>query len=117
MPRRYELTEQQWRLIEPHITGLSTQAGRSGLDNRLFLNAVFWVARTGMPWRALPERFGPWERTYRRFSRWAKKGMWKKIFEAVQDPEPEWAMIDSTIVRAHQASSGQKKAAAPEVKP
>jgi transposase len=117
MPRRYELTDREWKLIEPYLTGLKSQAGRTGIDNRLFINAVLWIARTGMPWRALPENFGPWERTYRRFSRWAKKGLWKTIFESVQDPDLDWAMIDSTIVRGHQASAGQKKAAARATRP
>lgn len=111
--KRYELTDEEWARLEPHLSGKPTDPGRTAEDNRLFLNAVYWIARTGAPWRDLPERFGPWERTYRRFSRWAQKGIWKKVFEAVQVPDLDQAMIDSTVVRAHQASAGQKKTGSP----
>ena len=92
-----------------HLSRPKHGAGRLALDDRLFVNAVIWIARTGSPWRDLPERFGPWERSYRRFSRWAKQGHWQAVFEAVQDPDLEWAMLDSTTVKAHKASAGQKK--------
>ena len=93
------------------MPGKAGDAGRSAADNRLFVNAVLWVARSGAPWRDLPERFGPWNSAYRRFRRWAQKGVWQRVFEAVQDPDLDWAMLDSTSVRAHQHAAGQKKAA------
>jgi transposase len=73
-------------------------AGCSAADNRLFLHAVLWIARSGPPWRDLPERFGPWNSAYRRFRRWAQKGVWQRVFEAVQEPDLDWAMLDSTSV-------------------
>ena len=83
--------------------------GRSAADNRLFINAVIWIARSGAPWRDLPERFGLWNSVYQRFRRWTKEGVWQAVFEALQDPDLQWLMIDSTVIRAHQHASGQKK--------
>lgn len=82
---------------------------RRAKDNRLFINAVLWIAKTGGPWRDLPERFGRWDTVWKRFDRWAKKGVWKRVFEALRDPDLEWMIIDSTVVRAHQHAAGAKK--------
>lgn len=106
---RHELTDRAWLLIEPHTLGRPGTAGGTGEDNRLFVNAVVWRIRTGIPWRDLPERFGNWNSTARRFRRWAKAGVWKKIFQAVQEPDWEWVLVDSTTVKAHAAAAGQKK--------
>lgn len=106
--RRYELREDQWQKIAPLLPGKEGDPGRSG-DNRLFIHAVLWIARSGAPWRDLPRRFGEWNSVYVRFNRWSKKGVWKRIFEALQEPDLEWIMTDSTVVRAHQHSAGQKK--------
>ena len=74
------------------------------------VNAMLWVLRTGAPWRDLPERFGPWQSVYTRFARWQKRGIWKRIFEAlVRDQDAETFMIDATIVRAHQDAGGAQK--------
>ncbi|WP_394368086.1 IS5 family transposase [Rufibacter sediminis] len=108
--RRYEITDRQWELISPLLPGKSGDVGRTALDNRLFLNAVLWVARSGAPWRDLPGRFGPWNSVYVRFRRWAVKGVWQGVFDALQDPDLDWLMVDSTVVRAHQHAAGQKKA-------
>ncbi len=70
--------------------------------------APLWIAKTGAPWRDLPERFGPWNSVWKRFDRWAKKGVWKRVFQALQDPDLEWVIIDSTVVRAHQHAAGKK---------
>jgi transposase len=79
-------------------------------DNRLFVEAVLYRYRAGIPWRDLPERFGDWNNTHRRFSRWAKSGVWKRVFQHLAaDADNEYAMIDSTIVRAHQHSAGAQK--------
>jgi transposase len=75
-------------------------------DNRRFLNAVWYVAKTGVPWRDLPERFGPWDTAYQRFNRWCKKGVWRRLFEAVRDPDLEWLLMDSTGIRAHPHAAG-----------
>lgn len=108
--RRYELKDADWARLAPLLPGKTGDAGRSAADNRLFVNAVLWIARSGAPWRDLPERFGPWNSVYRRFRRWAQKGVWQRVFEAVQEPDLDWAMLDSTSVRAHQHAAGQKKA-------
>ena len=80
-----------------------------GRDNRMFVEGVLWIVRTGSPWRDLPEVFGEWNSVFRRFSRWSRKGVWQRIFEAMSDdPDFEYLIIDSTIVRAHQHASGAK---------
>src|SRR5271165_5974385 len=84
--------------------------GVTARDNRRFVEAVLYRYRAGVPWRDLPERFGDWNNTHRRFSRWAEKGVWQRVFELLAaDADNEYAMIDSTIVRAHQHSAGAKK--------
>lgn len=110
MSRRYEVSDADWVRIEPLLKGKAGDVGRSGEDNRLFINAVVWIARSGAAWRDLPERYGNWNSVYQRFRRWAKSGHWQKIFEALQDPDLDWAMLDSTVVRGHQQAAGQKKA-------
>lgn len=101
------------RAIAPLIPGKETDPGRTA-DNRLFVHAVLWIARSGAPWRDLPERYGEWNSIYQRFNRWSKKEIWKKVFEELQEPDLDgvarrWIMADSTVVRAHQHSAGQKK--------
>ena len=84
--------------------------GSSGRDNRLFVEAVLWIVRTGSPWRDLPEVFGEWNSVFRRFSRWSRKGVWLRMFQAMSDdPDFEYLIVDSTIIRAHQHASGAKK--------
>lgn len=109
----YEITDQQWIKMATLLPGKVGDVGRSATDNRLFINAVLWIARSGAPWRDLPERFGPWNSAYRRFRRWAKSGVWQTVFEALQEPDLDWLMIDSTVVRAHQHAAGQKKVTLP----
>src|SRR5271170_234501 len=93
------------------LPGRPGSVGRdSQLGNRLFVEAVIWKFRTGVPWRDMPVRFGAWKNIYTRFSRRAKKGIWESFFKAVaDDPDTEYAMIDATIVRAHQHSAGARK--------
>ncbi len=114
--RRYEITDEQFKRLEPLLSGKPGDPGRNARDNRLFINAVLWIARTGAPWPDLPERFGKYDSVYQRFNRWAKKERWQAIFEALQDPDLEWLMIDSSVVRAHASAAGQKKAM-PKPKP
>jgi len=107
--RRHEIADDQWERIKDLLPGKVTDPGVTAQDNRLFVNAVLWIAKTGAGWRDLPERFGRWNSVWRRFDRWAKKGVWLKVFEALQDPDLEWLMLDSTIVRAHPCAAGAKK--------
>ncbi len=107
--RRYEISDENWERIAPLLPGKASDPGRTAEDNRRFINAVLWIARSGAPWRDLPERFGPWGSVYQRFNRWSQKGVWQKVFESMQDPDLEWLMVDSTSVRAHQQAAGQKK--------
>ena len=104
--RRYELTDMQWRQIEPLLPGREGCPGAHAEDNRLFVNAIIWVARTGAPWRDLPERFGNWNSVFQRFNRWAKGDVWQRVFEALRDPDLESLMLDSTTIRAHQHAAG-----------
>jgi putative transposase len=106
---RRELTDRQWRRIEGLVAGKEGDRGRSGDDNRLFVDAVLWSARAGAPWRDLPDEFGKRNSVFTRFRRWAKKGVWVRIFNAlVEDPDFEHLIIDATIVRAHQHAAGAK---------
>ena len=81
----------------------------SGVDNRRIMNAIFYVLRTGMPWRDLPERYGPYTTAYNRFNRWSRRGIWKRIFDTLASKSRDGLyLIDSTIVKAHRAASGAK---------
>lgn len=107
---RRRLTNEEWSRIEPLCPGKTGDAGRSGADNRTFVEAVLWIARTGAPWRDLPDEFGKWNSQFQRFRRWAKKGVWEHIFSQLRvDPDCEYLIIDATIIRAHQHSAGAKK--------
>ena len=107
---RYALRDDQWQRIKDLLPGKPGDVGVTAHDNRRFVEAVLYRYRTGIPWRDLPERFGDWKNTHRRFSRWAKKGVWQRLFEHLAaDADNEYAMIDSTIVRAHQHSAGAPK--------
>jgi len=110
MIRRYGLRDDQWERIRDLLPGRQGQIGRPAQDNRQFVEAVLYRYRAGIPWRDLPERFGDWKNTHRRFSRWAQTGIWLRVFECLSaDADNEYAMIDSTIVRAHQHSAGALK--------
>ena len=106
---RHQLTDAQWLRIEHLVPGKKGDRGRHGEDNRLFVDAVLWIARAGASWRDLPPAFGNWNSVFQRFRRWAKKGVWERIFNAlVESPDFEYLIIDSTIVRAHQHAAGAK---------
>jgi transposase len=103
------LTASQWAKMEPHCLGKPTDPGRTGSDNRMFVEGVLWIARTGSPWRDLPKRFGNWNTVFARYRYWVKAGVFKKIFDAVSDdPDMEYAMIDGTIVKVHRHGQGAK---------
>ena len=108
--RPHLLRDDQWDLIKDHLPGRAGSVGVTAADNRRFIDAVVHRYRTGIPWRDLPDSFGDWNNTHRRHSRWAKRGVWASIFALLAtDADNEYAMIDSTIVRAHQHSTGAKK--------
>ena len=107
---RYELRDDQWGRIQGLLPGRSGSVGRPATNNRLFVEAVLYRYRAGIPWRDLPERFGDFRVVHMRFSRWARRGVWKKLFQHLAaEADNEYAMIDSTIVRAHQHSAGALK--------
>ena len=106
---RTVLNDVQWERIAPLPPGKAGDPGRSGADNRGFLEAVLWIARTGCPWRDLHREFGHWNSVFRRFRRWACKGVFERVFESLSgDPDFEYAIIDGTIVRVHQHGTGAK---------
>ena len=106
---RMLLSDAQYEKIAPLLPGKSGDPGRSAVDNRLFVEAVLWIVRTGAPWRDLPRCFGSWNSTFRRFRRWSRKGIFEKIFNALSgDPDFEYAIVDGTIVRVHQHGAGAK---------
>ncbi len=110
MARRFEMTDEQWGRIEHLLPGRPESPGATAKNNRLFIDAVLWIARTGAPWRDLPERFGEWNTTFQRFNRWAKSGVWARVMETLgDDSDLEQLIIDSTIIRAHQHSAGAEK--------
>ena len=108
---RHAIRDEDWDRLENLLPGREDLPGVTAKDNRLFIDAVLWIAKTGAPWRDLPERFGNWNSVWRRFDRWARKGIWEKVFEQLKDPDLEWLMLDSTVVRAHACAAGAKKGA------
>jgi putative transposase len=107
--KRYELRDAQWQRIETLPPGKAADPGRTAADNRLFVNGVLWVLRSGAHWHHLPPRYGKWKSVYTRFARWAKSGTWERIFEVLtKDQSNEYLMIDTTLVRAHQQAATGK---------
>jgi transposase len=105
---RYDLSEGEWRLIAPLLPNNSRGVAR--VDDRRVINGIFYVLRTGSPWRDLPERYGPYTTIYNRYNRWAKAGIWLHIFEMLATKSPQsMQFIDSSIIRAHQHAAGGKK--------
>jgi transposase len=110
--KRYEVTDLQWKRVGSLLPGKAGDPGRTAADNRLFVNAVLWVLRSGARWSDLPERYGKFKSVHKRFTRWSRAGVWERVFgELSRDRDNEYLMIDSAIVRAHaQAATGQKGA-------
>ena len=108
--RRYSLRDDQWDRIKGHSAGPRRPCGRHGGGHRLFVEAVLFRFRAGVPWRDLPERFGDWKIVYQRFNRWAKSGVFERVFKLLaNDHDNEYMMIDATIVRARRHSAGAQK--------
>jgi transposase len=107
---RAVLRDDQWERIAPLLPGKATDCGVTAKDNRLFLEGVLWVARTGSPWRDLPTEYGHWHRVYVRYNRWSHKGHWQQVFDGIaNDPDFEYLMVDGSIVRVHQHGAAKKK--------
>ena len=117
---RQELTDEQFAKLAPHLPPQKPRTGRPAKDHRLVLEGIFWVLRTGAPWRDLPERYGCWRTVYSRFRRWQQAGVWDRVLAALQrqadaDGRLDWTLhfVDSTVVRAHQHAAGAKGGARP----
>ena len=122
MPRRHELTDTQWNAIRELLPGKEGDPGRTASDNRLFVNAVLFVLKTGIPWEDLPERYGKANTVWKRFDRWCASGIWEHVFRAIgEDGLEEELMelhLDSSSIKAHPTSStGRRKKGKKKVKP
>jgi transposase len=107
--RRYGLRDDQWDRMKDLLPGREGHVGVTARDNRVFVEAVLYRYRAGIPWRDLPERFGDYRVVHTRHMRWSRSGVWERIFKHLsEDADNEYAMIDSTIVRAHQHAGGAK---------
>lgn len=106
------MSNEEWGFFEPFVIERGPKRGRPPLDHRQVLDGVFWIARTGAPWRDLPDAFGKWGSLYRQFRRWTLSGLWDVLLQALNDSgegQDSVQMIDSTLVRAHQHAAGAKK--------
>lgn len=117
---RHELTDQQWALLKEMLPAPSGR-GRPRRDFREVLNAIFWLLRTGAPWRDLPERYGPWQSVYHWFNRWRGDGTWDRMLEALhirldREGRIDWDLwcVDGTTIRASRAAAGAGKKGAPK---
>ena len=107
--RRHDISDRIWSILESHLSGRKGTWGGNARDNRLFINAVFWILRTGAPWRDLPPDYGDWKNTHRRFCRWRDRGEWERLLEIlVNDPDFEWLMIDASYIKVHPHGCGAR---------
>ena len=107
---RFDLSDFEWALVQPLLP--NKPRGVARVDDRRVLNGIFWVLRTGSPWRDLPDGYGPSTTIYNRFNRWAKAGVWLRVFKALAEKSPDsLLLIDSSIIRAHQQAATGKKGA------
>jgi transposase len=106
---RFGISDGVWAKIERLLPGKASDRGVTARDNRLFVEAVLWRVRTGLPWRDLPDEFGHWNSVFKRFRRWVRTGVFERVFASLSgDPDFEYVLIDGTIVTAHQKASGVK---------
>jgi transposase len=106
---RFVVSDAVWERVASLLPGKASDSGVTAKDNRLFLEAVLWRVRTGLPWRDLPNEFGRWNSVFQRFRRWVRAGVFERIFECLSgEPDFEYALIDGTIVSVHQKASGAK---------
>ena len=107
--RRHDISDEVCSRLEVHLPGRQGSWGGIARDNRQFINAVFWIMRTGAPWRDLPPDYGDWSNTHRRFIRWRDKGMWERLLEVlIDDPDYEWLMIDASHCKVHPHATGAR---------
>jgi len=107
--RRHDINDAVWELLKPHLPGQAGQWGRVAKDNRNFINAVFWILRTGAPWRDLPPDYGKWSTIHWRFSRWSGNGTWERLLKLLaNEPDYECLMIDASHIKVHPHASGAK---------
>ena len=112
--RRHDISDRVWEILEPLLPGGKGKTGRPAQDNRRFINAVFWILRTGAPWRDLPPDYGDWKNTHRRFCRWRDRNVWAGLLEAVMDdPDYEWLMLDASSSRPIPTAPGPGAATKP----
>jgi transposase len=106
---RHDISDVVWKRLEALLLGRKGTWGGNARDNRQFINAVFWILRTGAPWRDLPPDYGDWKNTHRRFCRWRDKGIWERILEALIDsPDFEWLIIDASHIKVHPHAAGAR---------
>jgi transposase len=111
MRRRHGLSDELWKRIEPLLPGKEEDPGRTAADNRLFIEAVIFALKTGIPWSDLPERYGKPNTVWKRYDRWCANGIWEQIVQTLQDPELDELQLDSTTIKAHAiASTGRRQA-------
>lgn len=107
--RRHDISDELWGRLEPHLLGRKGTWGGNAKNNRQFINGVFWILRTGAPWRDLPPCYGDWKNTHRRFCRWRDKNIWENLLEKlVDEPNMEWLMIDASHVKVHHHGTGAR---------
>jgi transposase len=109
MGHRHAISDAAWGRIEGMLPGRPGSVGGVAADSRSFVDAVLYVAKTGVPWRDLPTRFGKWNTADKRFDRWSRKGTRRRVFDTLQDPDPGWLVLDSTVIRAHPCAAGAPK--------
>lgn len=104
---RFDISDKMWVVLSPKLPGQKGQWGGIADDNRRFINSVFWILRTGAPWRDLPPEYGKWNSQAKRFRRWVKEGMWESLLEQlIDDPDFEWLMIDASHIKCHPHAAG-----------
>lgn len=111
MPSRHALTDDQWNQIKDLLPGKEGDPGRTAEDNRLFVDAILFIAKTGIPWRDLPERFGNWNSVWKRYDRWCRRGVWETLAEALGEPDLAELQLDSTSIKVHIAAVGGRRRA------
>ena len=121
---RRDLSNEQWERLRPLLPPQKPRTGRPAKDHRTMLNGIFWLLRTGAPWRDLPSQYGPWQTAATRFYRWRRAGVWESVLQVLQQQadaggQLDWEQhyLDSTVIRAHQHAAGAKRGPRPGVRP